>query len=162
MLIADKALIELMKHLSEAYPEEGCGFFFGSTSDDVRTVVEILPVPNAQDGDKRRRFLIDPLDYIRAEKYSLESGLELLGVYHSHPNHPAIPSEHDLKQAIQNFSYIIVSVIEGNPDDITCWRLTENGSFEAEFIQANPIIPQTQTLNSKRWFMNGRSILTHH
>lgn len=148
MLIEDSALREMLKHVSEVYPDEGCGFFFGSTSGDVREVSEVRPVPNVQEGDKKRRFLIDPLDYIRAERYAIESGLELLGVYHSHPNHPAIPSEHDLKQAIANFSYIIVSVMEGNPDKITSWRLNEAGSFEEEFIHENPIIPQNQILNS--------------
>ena len=90
---------------------------------------------NAKEGDKRRRFEISGLDYIKAEQYALDNDLDLLGVFHSHPNHPAIPSEHDLRQAIPFFSYIIVSVYDEKTLAVTSWRLNEEaGEFEEEKV----------------------------
>lgn len=130
-----KEISPMLTHLSDAFPNEGCGFLLGRTVSGERMVTEVRPVRNAQEGDQRRRFLIDPVDYIRAENYALEQDLELLGIYHSHPQHPAIPSEHDLKQAVPGFSYVIASVMDGKPVKVTSWRLNEVGSaFEEEFI----------------------------
>ena len=85
------------------FPNECCGFFFGKDG-EIRQIQEAQVVPNSQEGDQRRRFVISAHDYMKAEKYALKSGLELLGVYHSHPQHPAIPSIHDLKVAVPGFS----------------------------------------------------------
>jgi proteasome lid subunit RPN8/RPN11 len=74
---------------------------------------------------------------MRAEKYALENNTTLLGVYHSHPDHPARPSEHDLNQAVPYFSYIIVSVREGKVADLTSWQLNEASQFEEESISQN-------------------------
>ncbi|MEM6265169.1 MAG: M67 family metallopeptidase [Bacteroidota bacterium] len=127
--------LDTMKADAEtAFPNECCGFFYGKDG-EVRQVIEAHPVQNSKEGDQRRRFEISPLDYIRAEKYAMESGLSLLGVYHSHPNHPAIPSEHDLKQAVPVFSYIILSIQQGNFDHIRSWQLDEDGAFTEEELQ---------------------------
>ena len=115
----------LLAHLEAAFPNEGCGFFFGKEEDGLRTITEIQPVNNAKVGDQRRRFEINPLDYIKAERYALQHNLTLLGIYHSHPNHPAIPSEHDRRQAVPFFSYIIASIQDGQAADLTSWRLNE-------------------------------------
>ena len=123
----------MQDHATEIFPDECCGFLYGKDA-AVRLVQEAVPVTNSQDGDKRRRFEISPLDYMRAERYALENDTTLLGVYHSHPNHPAKPSEHDLKQAVPFFSYIIVSVMHGKVADITSWQLNEAGQFEEEII----------------------------
>jgi len=129
---------KVMQQDAEAtYPNECCGFFYGQEGDD-RSVTEAIPVQNSKEGDQRRRFEISPLDYMKAERYAAENGLSLLGVYHSHPDHPARPSEHDLKQAVPYFSYIIYSIREGKMADVTSWRLNEKGAeFEEEKITMN-------------------------
>ncbi len=131
--IAEAALKNMINDLEEAYPDEGCGFLYGKDG-DIRNIVEAKKVVNSKDGDKRRRFEVKPTDYMKAEMYADENNLKLVGIYHSHPNHPARPSEHDLKQAFPVFSYIIVSVNEGKAGDITSWQLDENGNFEQEKI----------------------------
>ncbi len=132
--IEESALIIMQKHLENTWPDEGCGFFFGKDG-AVRTVTAAYFVQNVKEGDKRRRFEISGLDYIKAEQYALEHQLDLLGVFHSHPNHPALPSEHDLKQAVSFFSYIIVSVYDGLKKELTSWRLNEERKvFEQEQV----------------------------
>lgn len=118
-----------------SFPDECCGFFFGSEdARGDRTVTHVLVVNNAKEGDKRRRFEISPKDYLKAEQFADENDLQLLGVYHSHPNHPAIPSETDRLSAQPYFSYIIVSVYDKEVRDIRSWRLNSNSQFDEEFI----------------------------
>ena len=125
----------MLKDAVQAFPDECCGFLFGEEdSEGNRTIREIRVVNNAKEGDKRRRFVIAPLDYMRAEQYAEENSLLLLGVYHSHPNHPAIPSEHDRVAAQPYFSYIIISVLEGKIGPVRSWRLNEEVQFEEETV----------------------------
>ncbi len=131
--ISEKALEDMLNDLKKAYPNEGCGFLFGEES-ITRNITKIIRVENSKKENKRRRFEINPIDYMNAEKFALNNGLSLLGVYHSHPDHPAVPSEHDLRQAVPYFSYIIVSVKNGQPENITSWQLDGQGSFEEEEI----------------------------
>lgn len=128
MEINPLARAQMEQHAEATYPLECCGFFYGREGDD-RQVIHALPVDNRKEGDQRRRFEVSPLDYMKAEKYALENGLDLLGVYHSHPDHPALPSEHDRKQALPNFSYIILSVRKGKAKELRSWRLKEAESF---------------------------------
>ncbi len=117
------------------FPDECCGFLFGvETADGDRYLTDIFIVDNAKEGDKRRRFEIAPKDYLTAERYADEHGLTLLGVYHSHPNHPAIPSEHDRLAAQPFFSYVIVSVLDGQIGRIRSWRLNDDRQFEEETL----------------------------
>ncbi len=125
--------MQMLEHAQRIFPDECCGFLFGiEDSDGNREIKEILEVDNSKAGDKRRRFEISPRDYLRAEKYAIEHDQPLLGIYHSHPGHPAIPSEHDRVAAQPYFSYIIVSVIQGKTDHIRSWRLGEDFRFEEE------------------------------
>ena len=111
-------------------------FFYGQEDGEGnRTVTEILVVNNSREGDKRRRFEISPKDYLKAEQYAWESNLQLLGVYHSHPNHPAIPSEHDRVAAQPFFSYIIISVLDNKTTHLRSWRLNDQFQFEEEDIK---------------------------
>lgn len=123
----------IQEHATAIYPDECCGFLYGQDG-GVRLVQEAIPVTNNKDGDKRRRFEISPTDYLQAERYALDNNTSLLGVYHSHPDHPARPSVHDLKQAVPFFSYLIVSVLQGKVSNITSWQLSDNGQFEEESI----------------------------
>lgn len=128
------SLHTIKQHLENAFPNEGCGFLFGREDDAKREIIEAEIVTNSKAGDQQRRFEIHPLDYLKAERYAMESGLTFLGIYHSHPQYPAIPSIHDLKQAVPYFSYPIISVMDGEVDHIRSWHLTETGEFEEENI----------------------------
>lgn len=108
------------------YPNECCGFLYGREVQGQRIVQYAIPVENKKVGDQRRRFEITPLQYLKAEQYALENELQLLGIYHSHPDHPAIASEHDLAKALPYFSYVIVSVISGMIADLKSWRLRDD------------------------------------
>ena len=131
--ISEEALKVMKEHAEEAYPNECCGFFYGA-EDGKRNIEEARRVTNSKEGDQRRRFEVSPRDYMQAELYAEKSGKTLLGVYHSHPDHPARPSEYDLKQAMPYFSYIILSVQKGKVADITSWQLDENKAFAEEKI----------------------------
>jgi proteasome lid subunit RPN8/RPN11 len=120
-----------------AFPNECCGFLYGQESaNGSREIAIAVPVANSKEGDQRRRFEISPLDYLRAEQFALQNDVALLGVYHSHPNHPAIASEHDLAVAMPYFSYLIVSVVQGEIADHKSWRLRdEERAFMEEKVQ---------------------------
>jgi proteasome lid subunit RPN8/RPN11 len=112
-------------HGTETYPDECCGALLGPRAGDI---VEAFALPNETAGERRRRFLIGPDDYRAAERRAGAAGLELLGFYHSHPDHPATPSQFDLDHAWPNLSYIIVSVKQGRPDELRSWRLKPDRS----------------------------------
>ena len=116
-------------HGRETYPNECCGALIGRDG----VVTEVHALPNTTEEGPRRRFLVRPQDYREAEKRAAGAGAELLGFYHSHPDHPARPSQYDLDHAWPFFSYIIVAVRGGQPEDMTSWRLREDrGAFDGE------------------------------
>ena len=118
-------------HGRATYPHECCGALIGR--DNV--VVDTFALPNTTEEGPRRRFLVRPSDYRQAEQRAASLGLELLGFYHSHPDHPARPSQYDLDHAWPFFSYIIVAVRAGTPEDMTSWRLREDRSaFDEESL----------------------------
>jgi len=123
----------------KTFPDECCGFLFGLEENGERKITLAQEVHNNKEGDKKRRFEIHPFDYMKAERYALENDLQLLGVYHSHPQHPAIPSEHDRVVAMPFFSYVIVSIIDGKLDDLRSYRLNDGKEFEEEAL-ANVIL----------------------
>jgi proteasome lid subunit RPN8/RPN11 len=116
------------------FPDECCGFLFGTENENIRSFTKILVVENTKEGDKKRRFSITPRDYMKAETLASELDLTLLGVYHSHPVHPAIPSEHDLSVAMPYFSYVIVSVYGENDIHVRSWKLNDERQFEEELV----------------------------
>ena len=132
--ISPEAFIEMKKDAIHTYPDECCGFLFGKEEEDKRNITSIIVVTNSKDGDKRRRFEISPRDYLKAESHAEENNLVLLGVYHSHPESPALPSETDRQAAQPYFSYIILSVMNKQVDDIRSWRLNNEFQFEEEKI----------------------------
>src|SRR5213592_4904783 len=115
---------EIRRHGEETYPHECCGALVGR---DGR-VAAAVALPNATEEGPRRRFLVRPSDYRLAERRASELGGELLGFYHSHPDHPARPSQYDLDHAWPTFAYVIVSVASGAARDITVWFLKEDRS----------------------------------
>jgi proteasome lid subunit RPN8/RPN11 len=132
IIIEPKAKQRMTADAVNTFPDECCGFLFGIEKKDDRFITDVFIVNNAKDGDKKRRFEISAKDYMKAEKYAEENDLQLLGVYHSHPNHPAVPSEHDRVAAQPWFSYIIISIMNKEVDAILSWRLNETSQFEEE------------------------------
>jgi proteasome lid subunit RPN8/RPN11 len=130
---------QMVSHSRHTYPEECCGFFYGTEKHQKRLIHEITCVENTRTTNKRRRFEVSHRDYMKAEQKAQAEDLTLLGVYHSHPDHPAEPSEHDRQQAMPFFSYIIISVEEGALADITSWQLNHKRKFEQETINFESI-----------------------
>jgi proteasome lid subunit RPN8/RPN11 len=122
--LAADAEAEIRRHGTETYPNECCGALIASGT----SIVEAFPLPNTTAEGPRRRFLIGPNDYRLAEARATARGGTLAGFYHSHPDHPARPSETDLAQAWPNLTYIIVAVRDGRPEDLRFWRLREDRS----------------------------------
>jgi len=115
--------------------QECCGFFFGYENAISRTITHAMVVDNSSSRDKKTYFEISIEDYMNAERFAEAEDLRLLGVYHSHPNHPAIPSECDLEMALPGFSYIIISVIDRKYTKIKSWQLNQHLQFEEEEIE---------------------------
>ncbi|MDR1944496.1 MAG: M67 family metallopeptidase [Synergistaceae bacterium] len=120
------------------YPDECCGVLFGGVDrEGNRTVTEILPISNARETEeRRRRFVIEADDFMRAESEARGKGLDVLGFYHSHPDHPAEPSAYDLEHALPFYSYAIVSVKGGTASELTVWELEGDRSKFVPIPQA--------------------------
>jgi proteasome lid subunit RPN8/RPN11 len=119
-----EAEADIRRHATETYPDECCGALIAAND----AIVEAFPLPNTTSAGARRRFLIGPEDYRLAEARARERRGTLAGFYHSHPDHPARPSETDLAQAWPNLTYIIVAVRAGTPEDLKSWRLLDDRS----------------------------------
>lgn len=117
-----KAAIE--RHGQDAYPHECCGALLG----DQDSVSAIHPLPNVTTEGPRRRFRVDDQDYLSAERQAGTAGLALVGFYHSHPDHPAVPSQYDLDHAWPTFVYPIVSVMAGEAVGLRAWMLRDDRS----------------------------------
>jgi proteasome lid subunit RPN8/RPN11 len=103
---------------------------------DAARAQQLLPLDDPGRETEKNRFLIDPLDQLRVEKGARERGLDVLGYYHSHPDHPARPSNYDRDHAWPWYSYVIISVDRGVPRDLTSWRLAEDRSaFAPEQVE---------------------------
>lgn len=144
MIQIDDEQLAAIKRAAEAeYPNECCGLLVGRIEEDGRTrvIAEIYPVMNSWEGGSQRdRMLIAPLDYAHAERESQKKGLGVVGDYHSHPDHPAVPSQFDLEHsAWPMMSYIIVSVNEGQATDLRSWELASDRSqfFEEEIVKGS-------------------------
>lgn len=130
LLLSDELAARIGAEGAAAYPNECCGILIGS---DVgrgeagqRVVDELQPGRNAFEADERyHRFSIDPVQQMKAERDSEAKGKVVLGFYHSHPDHPARPSEYDRQHAWPFYSYVIVSIAKGEVEDMTSWLLDE-------------------------------------
>ncbi|MEW6094616.1 MAG: M67 family metallopeptidase [Chloroflexota bacterium] len=128
MEISRSLLEQIQSHGERAYPEEGAGFLFGRVG-PVRRMEAILPLANSREKSARHnRYLISPQDYLQGESEADRLGLTLLGVFHSHPDHPNRPSEYDREWAQPFFSYLITSVHSGKAAESASWRLAEDRS----------------------------------
>ena len=120
------------QHGAEAYPNECCGMLLGQEKDGRKIIVDILPLKNARDDSPRNRFLILPEDFIRGDQEAKSRGLDILGFYHSHPDHFAQPSEYDRQHAWPWYTYLILGVNGGVPGALTGWLLSQDGG---QFLQ---------------------------
>jgi proteasome lid subunit RPN8/RPN11 len=150
--IKEEQVEAIRQHGVRDYPGECCGVMLGEINGVRKVVGEVVPLKNLRKDPARaqellpledpvketgrNRFLIDPLDQLRVEKEARARGLEVLGYYHSHPDHPARPSIYDREHAWPWYSYAIVSVERGIAKDLTCWVLAEDGgTFYPEQVE---------------------------
>jgi proteasome lid subunit RPN8/RPN11 len=138
LMIAQELLESIREHGKRAYPNECCGVLLGRIENSGKAVVKLRPMENAREDSPRNRYLISPRDLLDAEKAARALGLDIVGVYHSHPDHPARPSEFDREHAFPWYSYIIVSVRGGEPLDLTSWTLRDDRTaFDAEDLNSS-------------------------
>jgi proteasome lid subunit RPN8/RPN11 len=139
-------------HATREYPSECCGMLLGRANGDFKEVAEVVPLQNLRHDSTRaqellplddpghesekNRFLIDPLEQMRVEREARQRGLDVLGYYHSHPDHPSRPSNYDRDHAWPWYSYIILSVEQGEAAEMTSWVLSEDrAQFDPEFLK---------------------------
>jgi len=144
MITISNVLDNIRQHGAEAYPEEGCGFLLGTVTDDGdNRVTAIRRAVNRRSEWRTRRYQLTAEDYHEADEAAREQGLDVVGIYHSHPDHPADPSETDLEEAtFPGYTYVIVSVHDGTPDDLTAWTLAPDRS---EFRREDIVVPAPET-----------------
>lgn len=130
---AIKAHIE--QHAESTYPHECCGVLVGSAGNG-RVAVEAHRTGNLNTERAHDRFELDPRDYMRIDREARARGLDIIGIYHSHPDHPAQPSATDLAAAWEGYSYVIVSVRNGEAADFHSFEL-QGGAFSQEEVRCS-------------------------
>ena len=129
---------KVRRHGEETYPHECCGALLGRDASSEggeerpREILELYPLLNRREDSPQNRFSVAPPDVIDADRAAQAGGLDVVGWYHSHPDHPARPSEYDRAHAWPWYSYIIVSVAKGAAGEMTSWRLEEDRAGYAE------------------------------
>ncbi|MEM3066148.1 MAG: M67 family metallopeptidase [Nitrososphaerota archaeon] len=137
LVISKSELDEIIRHALETYPEECCGLLVGRKDGGRSVVAKVVRSKNAYIGDRRRRYVVDPLDIYNVEKDAEKQGLMLIGVYHSHPNYPARPSAYDAEVAWPSIRYLIVSIYDGKPEKVTVWLFNEKNK---EFLEESMVV----------------------
>ncbi len=118
-----------LAHLAElSYPYEACGLLLGQVVGELVAVETVLHARNLDFGRQRNRYLLDPADFLAADRVARAAGLEIVGIWHTHPDAPPCPSATDLDDAWEGYSYLIVGVTALGTTEIRSWRL-ENGRF---------------------------------
>jgi proteasome lid subunit RPN8/RPN11 len=148
----NEQLESIHSHGEREYPNECCGMLLGRADGDAKETSEVVPLKNlrldsarAQEllplddpgrESEKNRFLIDPLEQLRVEREARSRGLDVLGYYHSHPDHPARPSNYDREHAWPWYSYVILSVERGKAAELTSWVLSEDRlRFDPEYLK---------------------------
>jgi proteasome lid subunit RPN8/RPN11 len=144
--LSESHILAIRTHAEKTYPEECCGLLLGQVTGDVKTLVEVWPTKNAWSAEsednwpeqkgltEKRRYAISPADLLKAMKDGRDRFLEIIGIYHSHIDCAAVPSEFDRAGAWSQYSYIIVSVRQGASADLLSWSLDTDNNFQAEEI----------------------------
>jgi proteasome lid subunit RPN8/RPN11 len=136
LIISKKDLETIIEILEDAYPEEGCGAILGYKEGDRWSVREIVLLKNAAQPDRKRQYEIAPVDLLRLMRREREEKLSILGFFHSHPDHPPLPSETDRKAAWEGYCYPIFSIVEGAWSTWNVWMLSANSElFEPVLVR---------------------------
>lgn len=137
LTISSELLRTLETHGATAYPAEGAGLLLGTTTAADKQVTAILPIENKWDAEEQyHRFLLTPQDMLRGEQEAAQRGLDVIGIFHSHPDHPAEPSGFDRDWALPYYSYIITTISKGTPTRSRSWLLKEDRSgYDEEKIE---------------------------
>ena len=149
LVIRRQQVDEIRQHGARAYPNECCGALLGVGGESGEKVVRVLvPLDNRRQGEAARtRFLLTADDYRTAERTAREQRLEIVGFYHSHPDHPAEPSAYDREHAWPWYSYVVVRVAGGAPQEITSWVLADDRS---QFLPEEIVTTDLDLLSSVR------------
>ena len=124
-------------HARQTYPEECCGFLFGKSEGELKEVTDLQELTNTSEANRSRRYVVTPEEFRNGEIWAEGKGLEVLGLYHSHPDHPSRPSQFDIDHALPWWSYVIVAVEKGSPSRMTSWVLKDDRSaFLEEKIES--------------------------
>lgn len=137
LVVHETNLAQIKRHVERTYPYEGGGLLIGHVDEQGRKIVtEFKPFANQRAvADQHNRILITDRLYREGEAYADSHGLLVVGFFHSHPDHPARPSEFDREHALPWWSYVIVSVQQGQSAEVTSWELREDrGGFDGEEI----------------------------
>lgn len=134
----------MQSHAKQVYPEECCGLLLGLTEPEGNRLVEVRAVQNAWDEQiasemeanssvtKARRYWISPEEMLVAMRDARDRGMDIIGIYHSHPDHPALPSECDRQLAWPQYSYVILSIQQGEVRELYSWQLDAHHQFQPE------------------------------
>ncbi len=127
---------QIQAHGEKTYPYEGAGLMLGLIEENGRHVHQLIFLENAKEmAEQHNRYLITAEDILQAEQQAASQGLSILGVFHSHPDHPNLPSDFDREYAIPWYSYLITSINQGQASGSRCWRLEDDRSgFQEEEI----------------------------
>ncbi|OGO36608.1 MAG: hypothetical protein A2W35_16440 [Chloroflexi bacterium RBG_16_57_11] len=133
--ISNELLQRIQAHGKAAYPEEGAGLMLGNTQAEDKTVQRLLEFSNAREQSARHnRYLLTAEDVLHGEMEAARLGMDVIGVFHSHPDHPNRPSEFDREWAMPFLSYVITSVHSGKAVESRSWLLSEDRSSFSEEI----------------------------
>ncbi len=142
LCISAELAAKIWQHGVETYPHECCGALLGHDANTAaqpskpREILDLFRLINRCEDSPQNRFSATPRDVMDADRAAQSRGLEIVGWYHSHPDHPAEPSEYDREHAWPWYSYIIVSVQKGIPQQVTSWQLNDDrAGYTQEFIE---------------------------
>ena len=160
IILNDKLKSDIEAHGVRDFPKECCGVLIGDFENGVKTVLEVRALPNSfapsqefeksvlsepsEMGDvslvgQERRYMVSPDTMFQLMREERKTGKKILGFYHSHPNHPALPSEFDRTWAMNWYTYIIVSIMNSKPANMTAWVLDQDSAFQPDEIQRGEI-----------------------
>lgn len=129
MRITNDVLYAIRRHGEETYPEECCGLLIGRMGETDNVIAGARAVQNRSENRRIDRYIIDPADFRSVDREARRDGFDIVGIYHSHPDHPARPSPTDLEQAtFPGYTYVIVSIDGGRAADLTAWTLADDRS----------------------------------
>jgi|SRR5579863_3285035 proteasome lid subunit RPN8/RPN11 len=135
----------LRRHGEETYPHECCGVLLGRMNGDERVVTSSARAGNTRTDSAHNRYNIDPRDLVRIQREGRERGEEIIGFYHSHPDHPARWSPTDLTEAHWlGCSYVITSVEKGKAVLTNSFELAGSDESDKRLVDEKiEVVPAT-------------------